>query len=190
VIALYSHWEGRCKNVATSYKPHREKQAYSLRSGFSWNLPFCGNHPIANHPIIEIADAGPDGRRLAANARLGEAARKEGGKSELRRAVCRITSGRACSSTFDGKCHRKHTVPLGGIRVKRCGKSAPPAQQCAGQGKPHTEQDQIGKEPGGPGASGESWLARAGREGEAGASRCGALEKNPVRAGSARQTSG
>src|SRR5215472_12814033 len=34
------------------------------------------------------------------------------------------------------------------VRVKRCGKSAPPAQQCAGQGKPHTEQDQIGKEPG------------------------------------------
>jgi len=110
---------------------------------FLLHLPFCGNHPI-----MEIADAGPDGRRLAANARLGEAARKEGGKSELRRAVCRITSGRACSSTFDGKCHRKHTAPLGEVRVKRCGKSAPPAQQCTGHGKPHTEQDQIGKEPG------------------------------------------
>jgi len=32
-----------------------------------------------------------------------------------------------------------------GVRVKRCGKSAPPGQQCTGQGKPHTEQDQIGK---------------------------------------------
>jgi hypothetical protein len=30
--------------------------------------------------------------------------------------------------------------------VKRCGKSAPLAQQCTGHGKPHTEQDQIGKE--------------------------------------------
>jgi hypothetical protein len=31
------------------------------------------------------------------------------------------------------------------VRVKRCGKSAPPTQQCDGQGKPHTEQDQIGR---------------------------------------------
>ena len=30
--------------------------------------------------------------------------------------------------------------------MKRCGKSAPLAQQCTRQGKPHTEQDQIGKE--------------------------------------------
>jgi len=30
--------------------------------------------------------------------------------------------------------------------VKRCGKSAPRGQQWPGQGKPHTEQDQIGKE--------------------------------------------
>jgi hypothetical protein len=34
----------------------------------------------------------------------------EGGKSELRRAVCRITSGRVDSSPLDGKCHRKHTA--------------------------------------------------------------------------------
>src|SRR5690242_14218761 len=32
------------------------------------------------------------------------------------------------------------------VRVKRCGKSAPLAQQCSRHGKPHTEQDQIGKE--------------------------------------------
>jgi hypothetical protein len=83
------------------------------------------------------------------------ALRKEGGKSELRRAVCRITSGRPGSSPVDGKCHRKHTassslwvrrfarlaghdeirvrpVPRaqsdGEVRVKRCGKSAPPLQ--------------------------------------------------------------
>src|SRR5579863_4550837 len=35
-----------------------------------------------------------------------------------------------------------------GVRVKRCGKSAPPRQQCRGHGKPHTEQDQIGRESG------------------------------------------
>ena len=65
-----------------------------------------------------------------------------GGKSELRRAVCRITSGRMGSSPFDGECHRKHTAPpvrqvsleslgicgTGEVRVKRCGKSAPPSQ--------------------------------------------------------------
>jgi len=33
----------------------------------------------------------------------------------------------------------------GGVRVKRCGKSAPLPQQCGGHGKPHTEQDQIGR---------------------------------------------
>jgi hypothetical protein len=32
--------------------------------------------------------------------------------------------------------------------VKRCGKSAPPLQQWSGQGKPHTEQDQIGRKTG------------------------------------------
>ena len=49
-----------------------------------------------------------------------------------------------------------------GVRVKRCGKSVPPPQQCSGHGKPHTEQDQIGRDLG---------FARG-------------------RAGSARQTSG
>jgi hypothetical protein len=34
----------------------------------------------------------------------------------------------------------------GGVRVKRCGKSAPLPQQCGRLGKPHTEQDQIGRE--------------------------------------------
>src|SRR5436305_15128550 len=32
------------------------------------------------------------------------------GKSELRRAVCRITSGTSGSSLMDGECHRKHTA--------------------------------------------------------------------------------
>ena len=42
---------------------------------------------------------------------LSRAAREERGKSELRRAVCRITSGRMDLNPFDGKCHRKHTAP-------------------------------------------------------------------------------
>ncbi len=32
------------------------------------------------------------------------------------------------------------------VRVKRCGKSAPRAEQSVRQGKPHVEQDQIGEE--------------------------------------------
>ena len=35
------------------------------------------------------------------------------------------------------------------VRVKRCGKSAPPGERSTGQGKPHTEQDQIGEDGGG-----------------------------------------
>ena len=33
-----------------------------------------------------------------------------GGKSELRRAVCRITSGTWASKPMDGQCHRKDTA--------------------------------------------------------------------------------
>jgi hypothetical protein len=44
------------------------------------------------------------GRSLPASSDTGR------GKSELHRAVCRITSGRPGSSPSDGKCHRKHTA--------------------------------------------------------------------------------
>ena len=44
------------------------------------------------------------GRSLPASSDAGR------GKSELRIAVCRITSGRPGSSPSDGKCHRKHTA--------------------------------------------------------------------------------
>ena len=49
------------------------------------------------------------------------------GKSELRRAVCRITSGTGASRLRDGKCHRENTAASqkDEVRVKRCGKSAP-----------------------------------------------------------------
>src|SRR5438128_2537459 len=95
------------------------------------------------------------------------------GKSELQRAMCQVTPGRPGSNRVDGKCHRENTAaeaepgertaqavalarfarakqlaaePLNdAVRVKRCGKSAPAGQQCAAHGKPHTEQDQIGK---------------------------------------------
>src|SRR5258708_4841815 len=72
---------------------------------------FAASTTAPTHPIMEGVDAGPDGRRLAANAGNSQAARREGGKSELPRAMCRITSGRAPSRALDGKCHREDTAP-------------------------------------------------------------------------------
>jgi|GEM_PF-2062362 len=44
-----------------------------------------------------------------------------------------------------GKCHRERTAPSSeGVRVKRCGKSAPRCRQRRRHGKPHREQDRIG----------------------------------------------
>jgi hypothetical protein len=62
-----------------------------------------------------------------------------GGKSGLRRAVCRITSGTRTSRCEDGQCNREHTAngwtgkrklpsEAAAVRVKRCGKSAPGSQ--------------------------------------------------------------
>jgi hypothetical protein len=136
------------------------------------------------------------GRSLSALSGAGR------GKSELRRAVCRITSGRAVGgpsfaffakgglSTVRRKVPQKIYRPAvlvssrtlkttdenGGVRVKRCGKSAPPRQRCSGHGKPHTEQDQIGRES-----------RRFGRSGSSEKRTCGT---GGTRTGSARQTSG
>ena len=52
--------------------------------------------------------------------------------------------GNARRGRPQGKCHRKHTAGVPPVRVKRCGKSAPPTRQRAGQGKPHPEQDHVG----------------------------------------------
>ncbi len=82
-------------------------------------VPLSRNHKIPPVAAIEYNDSVGSwtGRSLSASSNA------ERGKSELHRAVCRITSGRAGSSPFDGKCHRKYTAP-------------------------HTEQDQIGRKPG------------------------------------------
>ena len=71
-----------------------------------------------------------------------------GGKSELRRAVRRVTPGQG-----DLKESGTENIPLAfarsawrrRVRVKRCGKSAPRLWQHGWQAKPRTEQDQIGK---------------------------------------------
>ena len=62
---------------------------------------------------MQVVAAGPDD----CSAHSGKSAFSDrsyengrGGKSELRRVVCRITSGTADSSPLDGKCHRKNTA--------------------------------------------------------------------------------
>ncbi len=81
-----------------------------------------------------------------------------GGKSGLRRVVCRITSGVPPSRVEYGRVPQRRIPPAlsstsqewgvqaAQVRVKRCGKSAPRRPQGRWQGKPHTEQDQIGRE--------------------------------------------
>ena len=62
------------------------------------------------------------------------------------RAACRVTPGRG-----DAKESATEKRPPSGsfgdrtVRVKRCGKSAPPRRQRRGHGKPHAEQGQIGR---------------------------------------------
>src|SRR5437773_5953324 len=81
------------------------------------------------------------------------ASRKRGGKSELRRAVRRVTPGQG-----NLKDSGTENIPPAGaarrrrVRVKRCGKSAPRRPQGRWQAKPRTEQDQIGRHASSPDA--------------------------------------
>jgi hypothetical protein len=71
------------------------------------------------------------------------------GKSELRRAVRRVTPGRGNSKesgTENIQLTSARPSGRGGqAMVKRCGKSAPRPWQHGWQAKPRTEQDQIGR---------------------------------------------
>ena len=92
--------------------------------------------------------SGPDGRRLAVDAGFARAARLRGRK--VRTPQSSVPDNvRDGDVKVAGRKVPQRTYRLGftvGVRVKRCGKSAPLAQQCARHGNPHTEQDQIGKE--------------------------------------------
>src|SRR6185369_16297786 len=69
-----------------------------------------------------------------------------GGKSELHRAVRRVTPGQG-NLTESGTENTQLTSVLRDRQamVKRCGKSAPRLWQQRWQAKPRTEQDQIGR---------------------------------------------
>ena len=59
-------------------------------------------------------------RAVAAGGRA-QARFAGGGKSELRRAVCRITSGTWASKPMDGQCHRKYTAGCVCYYIRRTG---------------------------------------------------------------------
>src|SRR5204862_3142429 len=69
------------------------------------------------------------------------------GKSELRRAVRRVTPGRGNPKESGTENIPPTFAPSarGWVRVKRCGKSAPRSWQHGWQAKPRTEQGQIGE---------------------------------------------
>ena len=68
-----------------------------------------------------------------------------GGKSELRRAGCRVTPGRRFRPATESATESKPPMAPSGAqaRVKGCGKSAPGRRRRRSHGKPHLEQGQI-----------------------------------------------
>ena len=71
--------------------------------------------------------------------------RKDGGKSGLHRARCQVTPGRREPTESATERYRLSAAQAAPVRVKWCGKSAPRGWQHQRHGKPHLEQDQIGK---------------------------------------------
>src|SRR5271170_6656629 len=68
-----------------------------------------------------------------------------GGKSGLHRARCQVTPGRREPTESATERYRLSGVQAPPVRVKWCGKSAPRGWKHPWHGKPHLEQDQIGK---------------------------------------------
>src|SRR5271154_187245 len=69
-----------------------------------------------------------------------------GGKSGLHRARCQVTPGRREPTESATERYRLSAAQAAPVRVKWCGKSAPRGWQHQRHGKPHLEQDQIGKQ--------------------------------------------
>src|SRR5580698_4927917 len=82
----------------------------------------------------------PDGRSRYGRKAAGE---ESPGSIDIR---CRITSGggNPRDSATENEPPSFALRGFGGVRVKRCGKSAPRVRQRKRHGKPHREQDRIG----------------------------------------------
>ena len=83
-------------------------------------------------------------RRRSPGCRFAGLRAARGGKSELQRAACSLTARRG-DATESATENRPPGSFGGPVRVKRCGKSAPLRRRRRRHGKPHAEQDQIGR---------------------------------------------
>src|ERR1700689_5563916 len=79
------------------------------------------------------------------SAKQSLCAQAHGGKSGLHRARCQVTPGGRESTESATERYRLSAAQAARVRVKWCGKSAPRGRQRQRHGKPHLEQDQIGK---------------------------------------------
>lgn len=101
--------------------------------------------------VLQLETAGAD--QVNAGAAISARGRKV--RAPKGKVLANGQSGRP-----GGKCHREQTAEgpsrreVGQARVKRCGKSAPRRQRCRWHGKPHLEQERIGRRCGGDSAGG------------------------------------
>ena len=101
-MALFSV---RCRSCSTGNHVENQKQA---PQNPSYNMS-CGYR--AGWSLFRLRTPGyPFTRKIG--ARMGTLGLRgwKRGKSELHRAMCRITSGKVASRPLDGKCHREHTA--------------------------------------------------------------------------------
>jgi len=98
-------------------KKHLPHNVKSL--SFQMRLPCrCSPLPeLGTHNCAKLSTGRRTGRSLPVASRKRMSA--GGGKSELRRAVCRITSGMWASRPADGQCHRKDTASATPLAILR-----------------------------------------------------------------------
>src|SRR6266568_5613142 len=114
-------WRARRSDEWQEYRPWKNKsinppKTKSDRGGF-----FPNPLPQLVNPHARYTNDWQEDRAVAAGSSGNRDA--GGGKSELRRAVCRITSGTWASKPMDGQCHRKDTAS-----------ATPPSSFATGQG--------------------------------------------------------
>jgi len=110
----------------------------------------CHSTPVTPYLIVKVV---LEGWRIAGGASCQRKVRTpKGAMPRNSSPFDRDTRGQDASP--DGQCHRKADRPdIGddiGVRVKRCGKSAPREAQATRHGKPHRVQGQIGNPWSGP----------------------------------------
>ena len=107
------HFDGYCHCNLGEHRSYNNTCSYCSITG----LPLLAEHVRQNMPGQLFCRSNSDGvtvhlncRRLDDRCRSPRKRSSGGGKSELRRAVCRITSGTDGSSHPDGQCNREHTA--------------------------------------------------------------------------------